>query len=219
MKKYKMIQFRFFDVCISFFRFGFLWDQRSRKPAQSFLALTGTTRLLRWSPVASHMLASASSGGLVCLWDRRHPLVQLSVLSSGQTPVLDLAWSAFDSNHLFTCGGHRSRTKDSGAIKVWDINSSFRDHLSVDIDHGVPTALKPLPFGNAVLVGVGNAATIITTDHLRKAEQVATFQQPKKNNEASGSSQPQATPPSNQKGSSKADEHPKVNDNNIFLVL
>ncbi len=131
------------------------------------------------------MLATGSSGGLVCLWDRRHPLIQLSVLTGGQAPVLDLAWSAFDSKHIFTCGGHRSRAKSSGSVKVWDINSTKGDHLSVEIENDVPTALKALPFGDAVLVGVGSSVMMLKTDNMRKAEQVAGFIQPKSDKAAS----------------------------------
>mmetsp|Transcript_52465 Transcript_52465/g.170399 ORF Transcript_52465/g.170399 Transcript_52465/m.170399 type:complete len:1092 (+) Transcript_52465:54-3329(+) len=160
----------------------FMWDVRQQQPLQTLLAPASWTSCVRWSPLDEFLLATGHED-TVCIWDRRSPSQQMSVLAPGQTRVLGVDWSYHERGKLLSVSAQDAHaptpeasaedeaapaqsatpaSSGSGFIKVWDINSDAKVHESIDIEHGLPGTARFMPFGPSILATVDSSVVLFS---------------------------------------------------------
>ncbi|CAK0810696.1 unnamed protein product, partial [Prorocentrum cordatum] len=150
----------------------FIWDMRQgqRAPAQALLSPAPWTAAVRWSPLQDQLLATGHED-TICVWDTRSSSQHMSVLAPGQSRVLAVDWSLHDRDTLLSVsaqprgsGGCVGSIKVWDVAKIWDADSPARTHTCIDIDNGMPSAARFLPFGPAVLVAVDKSVVVLSLD-------------------------------------------------------
>lgn len=114
--------------------------------------LGGEVTQVAWNSQVSHILATSSANGTVCVWDLRQKKPWCELRVEANCSVSDMAWNPTQGLHMMTA------SEGSGGLKLWDLRASTSMPLTtLEGGHsGGVLSMDWCPHDDTLLVSCGN---------------------------------------------------------------